>query len=426
MPEPKAVLPRLRAEILTGVLKPGDPVNEVKLAERYGVSPTPVREAVWQLISEGYIEGGRNRRRRVMKLSPERGIEIVELLGVLIPAALERAGRWAPGIELDRLADGADAMAAALDRQDPNAVIGAAVGFVELLAATCRQPQLGRQLTETVRRAGSLILFPGEVWTPWSGWSAQLRWIATALRDRQLRLAARAYTELMTGFADRMRTVLPQLAEPADAPPDEAGRTRHEEVIEHLQEDILRGVLKPGDPVRETEIAARLGVSSTPVREAIRVLIAAGLIDGQPHRTRRVSVLSTEEYLALVDLLRLLQSWLLPRALAAMSEPDFDTFVARAGTAADLFESEDLAGLPPALFGMYEELGRHGNREVAAAFISSLLRTLPYWRSYDLAPHRHYTRALASLQYPVRVPGAEAAIDRLNRERPADFTPPPG
>ncbi|MFC7619896.1 GntR family transcriptional regulator [Microlunatus sp. GCM10028923] len=424
MPEPKAVLPRLRAEILTGVLKPGDPVNEVKLAERYGVSPTPVREAVWQLISEGYIEGGRNRRRRVMKLSPERGVGIVELLGVLIPAALERAGRWAPGVELDRLADGADAMANSLDRQDPGAVIGEAVGFVDLLAETCRQPQLGRQLNETVRRAGSLILFPAEVWTPWSGWSAQLRWIATALRDRQLRLAASAYTELMTGFADRMRAVLPQLAEGPDRPPEAVGRTRHEEVVEQLQDDILSGVLKPGDPVRETEISARLGVSSTPVREAIRVLIAVGLIDGQPHRTRRVSVLSAEEYLAAVDLLRLLQTWLLPRALGAMSEEDFGGFIARAELAAERFEQDDPAGLPPAVFEMYEELGRHGNHEVAAAFVSSLRRTLPYWRSYDLAPHRHFTRALASLQYPVRIAGAAAAIDRLNRERPADFTPP--
>lgn len=51
----------LEEEILTGHWRPGDRLEEVMLAERYGVSRTPIREALLQLSASGLIE---NRPRR--------------------------------------------------------------------------------------------------------------------------------------------------------------------------------------------------------------------------------------------------------------------------------------------------------------------------------------------------------------------------
>lgn len=48
-------LERLRADIDTGNLKPGDALRQSELAQRYGVSPTPVREALRLLESEGTV-----------------------------------------------------------------------------------------------------------------------------------------------------------------------------------------------------------------------------------------------------------------------------------------------------------------------------------------------------------------------------------
>ena len=56
--------------------------------------------------------------------------------------------------------------------------------------------------------------------------------------------------------------------------PDPIGSTR---VAAYLREAILGGELRPGDRIRQEEVAERLGASRLPVREALRMLEAEGL-----------------------------------------------------------------------------------------------------------------------------------------------------
>lgn len=58
-----------------------------------------------------------------------------------------------------------------------------------------------------------------------------------------------------------------------------------EQIADHLRHAILRGDLKPGAPVKERDNAARLGVSRTPMREAIRILAQEGLLELRPARS---------------------------------------------------------------------------------------------------------------------------------------------
>lgn len=55
-------------------------------------------------------------------------------------------------------------------------------------------------------------------------------------------------------------------------------------VLERLRTDLRNGLINPGDQLRQVEIARRYGVSATPVREALRVLEADGMIDYHTHR----------------------------------------------------------------------------------------------------------------------------------------------
>ena len=57
----KLVYEMLRAEILSLALSPGSPIDEVQLAERFGMSRTPIREALVRLASEGLVETLPNR-----------------------------------------------------------------------------------------------------------------------------------------------------------------------------------------------------------------------------------------------------------------------------------------------------------------------------------------------------------------------------
>jgi DNA-binding GntR family transcriptional regulator len=74
-------------------------------------------------------------------------------------------------------------------------------------------------------------------------------------------------------------------------------RTRAQELRLQLADDIVRGPLPPGAPLDETELARRFSVSRTPVREAIRMLAASGLVEVRAHRAAVVAR-PTAEHLA--------------------------------------------------------------------------------------------------------------------------------
>jgi DNA-binding GntR family transcriptional regulator len=55
-------------------------------------------------------------------------------------------------------------------------------------------------------------------------------------------------------------------------------------VAERIKEDVANGVISPGELIKQTVLAKRYGVSPTPVREALRLLEADGVITYSPHR----------------------------------------------------------------------------------------------------------------------------------------------
>jgi DNA-binding GntR family transcriptional regulator len=82
---------------------------------------------------------------------------------------------------------------------------------------------------------------------------------------------------------------------------DHALRTRQDRrtlaasVTEQLRQLILDGQLPAGIPLRPNQLAARLGVSVMPVREALRLLEAEGLVNFTPRRGARVAELDEED-----------------------------------------------------------------------------------------------------------------------------------
>lgn len=69
-----------------------------------------------------------------------------------------------------------------------------------------------------------------------------------------------------------------------------------EQVYGELKHEIISGHYKPGEKITISSLAASLGVSPTPVREAIRLLIAEGGLDLKPNHSVTVAALSVEQY----------------------------------------------------------------------------------------------------------------------------------
>ncbi|HVY14424.1 MAG TPA: GntR family transcriptional regulator [Rhodopila sp.] len=111
------VAENLRLAILEGRLKPGERLIEDRLAEEFGVSRNPIREAIRTLASEGLIEVNARRGAVVTTLTPEEAEELLEVRATLEAANARLAARRRdPGvlqILKDVLARGTEAVEAA-------------------------------------------------------------------------------------------------------------------------------------------------------------------------------------------------------------------------------------------------------------------------------------------------------------------------
>ncbi len=79
--------------------------------------------------------------------------------------------------------------------------------------------------------------------------------------------------------------------------------TISEQISAQLAEDIITGVIKPGEKLEEQAIAERFKVSRTPVRDAFKQLTSTGLIESKPHRGVTVIDLKLEQLSELFEAL---------------------------------------------------------------------------------------------------------------------------
>ncbi|MDZ7907162.1 MAG: GntR family transcriptional regulator [Gemmobacter sp.] len=95
-----------------------------------------------------------------------------------------------------------------------------------------------------------------------------------------------------------------------------------------LLEDIRAGSLPPGTRLRETELAERLGISRTPVREAIRQLEADGLVIHLPRQGATVRSLDYAEVIELYEMRAVLEGTAARLAARAASEVELSELAA--------------------------------------------------------------------------------------------------
>lgn len=118
--------------------------------------------------------------------------------------------------------------------------------------------------------------------------------------------------------------------------------TRREAVVQRLRSEIIAGELAPGTVLKDAELAARLGMSITPVREAIAQLAAEGLVDISPNRTRKVAGLTQKSALELVDVMELLACEGFARGVDNLSDDQIRAMRARYTAFAEGLERGDV------------------------------------------------------------------------------------
>lgn len=105
--------------------------------------------------------------------------------------------------------------------------------------------------------------------------------------------------------------------------------SRRESIVRQLRDEIVTGELPPGAVIKDAELARRLGVSITPVREAVAQLTTEGLVDLAPNRVRRVSAVTRKNALDLVEVMAVLACAGVERGILHLTAADIARMRAR-------------------------------------------------------------------------------------------------
>lgn len=159
-----------------------------------------------------------------------------------------------------------------------------------------------------------------------------------------------------------------------------ASPTRGAAIVFRLTHEILSGALAPGATLEEAALAARLGASRTPVREALRQLSASGLVELRPHRPARVMPVDEERITEMFEVMAELEALCAARAARMMPPAARRDLEALHMGMAGLVRDGDLGGYRDA------NLAFHGRVYDGAR--NSYLRELALATRERLAPHR--------------------------------------
>jgi DNA-binding GntR family transcriptional regulator len=159
--QPRSVRERiadaLRAAVITGELRPGEIYSAPMLAERFGVSATPVREAMLDLVREGMVEPVRNKGFRVTELSDAQLDEYSEIRALIEAPAVRKVAETVDPQTIERLRPLAEQVVAAATSGDVLAYIEADRRFhlaLLALAGNAHLVEVNRDLRNRSRLYG--------------------------------------------------------------------------------------------------------------------------------------------------------------------------------------------------------------------------------------------------------------------------------
>ena len=157
-------------------------------------------------------------------------------------------------------------------------------------------------------------------------------------------------------------------------------------IAESLREEILRGTIPPGQPLRQEELADRFGVSRLPVRDALLRLEAQGLVEVFPNRGAFVVSLSADEVREIYDLRILLEGDVIERAVPRMSADDWRRIDAAHEASV---RSADAPEWADGDWQFHRALYLPADRPRQLAMIDTLRGTVArYWNAYSALPTR--------------------------------------
>ncbi|MCV7278773.1 GntR family transcriptional regulator [Mycolicibacterium flavescens] len=175
-----------------------------------------------------------------------------------------------------------------------------------------------------------------------------------------------------------------------------------DEVANRLRVDIVTGALRPGTFIRLDETAAALGVSITPVREALRTLRGEGMVALEPNRGHVVVPLSRADVEDIFWLQATIAKELAAAAAQRITDEQIDELQRLNDELADAVARHATEEITAAEFAFHRAFNRSTGRIKLAWFLLHVARYLPgqlyagdpRWGASAVAGHRELIAAL--------------------------------
>lgn len=205
------VYAQLSTWIIEGVLRPEEPLRDQDIAERLGVSRTPVREALRRLEDEGLVETALNRWTRVAALDATQAAELYPVVAALEHLALSLAFPGFTAQDLDHLHDLDGRLRLALEHREAQAAVAADTGFHDVWISGSGNGELQQTLWTLKRKLRRIELAYFQTGSAGQASLGEHAVLLEALRAQDLEAALRALHRNWQGSLQRLR---PQLTQP--------------------------------------------------------------------------------------------------------------------------------------------------------------------------------------------------------------------
>jgi DNA-binding GntR family transcriptional regulator len=203
-------------------------------------------------------------------------------------------------------------------------------------------------------------------------------------------------------------------------PPPRQRATAQQIALEHLRTLISRGFLKPDDRIRQEQLAADLGCSVIPVREALKTLEAEGQVRYEPHRGYHVARLSLSELTETYLIRRLLEDEVVRIAAPLLEDSHFEVL----DHAMEVMESasgrRDVHGMIEANREFHFAIFAAADRPRMVDFIRMLWQATDAYRSIyytDAGSRARVDAEHRSIVEALRAGDVERAVVELDRHR---------
>jgi DNA-binding GntR family transcriptional regulator len=191
--------------------------------------------------------------------------------------------------------------------------------------------------------------------------------------------------------------------------------TKADSVAEWLRTEILYGGLKAGTRLQQEDIAARLGVSSTPVREAFGTLEAEGLLEREPHRGVVVARRDADDVDELTEVRALIEVLAIRRAAKRGADVDFGEMDKALAQASSCMRSGDVPGFRVASLRFHVELVRASGsaplKDLLGVVTSRPILNAPLDAKSMVRGHKTHAQILSAMKSH----DAERAVELISR-----------